>query len=120
MCIAVGAHLSLHWPLSLWWKLIHYPGTQGHCDIRLSTVYLPQVTLGTHLSTNPFGRMNSWVSCALPAFIQDQTQTSRFVVRRVNHCTTEAFLMRYKRYFIQLCRLARFKFFNENQCQQQQ
>ena len=43
--------------LSLWWKLICNATTQGHCDIRLSTVYLSQVSPGTHISTNPFGRM---------------------------------------------------------------
>ena len=36
--VTVGAHLSSHWPLSLSWKLIHYPGTQGHCDIQVSTL----------------------------------------------------------------------------------
>ena len=40
--IAVGFHILSHWPLSLWWKLIRYLGTQGHCDIPVSTVYLPQ------------------------------------------------------------------------------
>ena len=83
-------HLLSHWPWSLWWKVICYPGTQEHCDIRDSTVYLPQVSLSTHLSTNPFGRMNSWVSCVLTAFVWDQTQASRYKVRRANHCTTEA------------------------------
>ena len=65
------------------------PQTQGHCDIRVSTVYLPQVSLGTHLSTNSFVRMNICVSCALTALAWDQTRASRFVVRCVNHCTTE-------------------------------
>ena len=48
LCVAAGAHLPSHWPLSLWWKLIHYAETQGHCDIQLPTIYLPQVSLGTH------------------------------------------------------------------------
>ena len=71
-------------------ELIHYPGTQGSCGIRVSTVYLPQVFLGTHLSTNPFGRMNSWVSCVLTARVWDRTRASGFIMRRANHCTTEA------------------------------
>ena len=73
--VVVGASLSLHQPLSLWWKLIHYLGTQSHSDVRVSTVYLAQVSLSTHLSTNPSGR--------------NQTRVSRFVVRHANHCTTE-------------------------------
>ena len=47
---AIATRSSRHtWPLSLWWKLIRYTETQGHCDIRFSTVYLPQVFLGTHV-----------------------------------------------------------------------
>ena len=85
--MAVGVHLSSHWPLCLWLKLIRYPGTRGHCDIQVSTVYLSQVSLGTHLSTNLFGRMNIWVSCVLTVIGRDQTQASRLVVRYANHCT---------------------------------
>ena len=87
--VAADAHLPSHWPLSLWWKFILYVGTQGHSDIRLSTVYLPQVSLDTHLSTNPFGRINSWVSCAPPTFVRDRTRASEFVAGRTNHSTTE-------------------------------
>ena len=64
------------------------PETQGHCDIRVSTIYLPQVSLATHLSTNPFGRMNSWMNCVPTALVWDQTQASGLVVRCVNHYTT--------------------------------
>ena len=39
--VAAGSHLPLHRSLSLWWKLIHYPETQSHCDIRVSIAYLP-------------------------------------------------------------------------------
>ena len=52
---------------------------------RVSTVYLPQVSLDTHLSTNPFERMNSWVSCAPTPLVRDQTGASGFVVRHSNH-----------------------------------
>ena len=35
---AAGIYLQSHRPLSLLWKLIHYAETQGHSDIRVSTV----------------------------------------------------------------------------------
>ena len=69
------AHLPSHWPFSLWWKLIRYGETLGHCDIRISTVDL---SLGTHLPT---------------AFVWDRAQASGFVMRRTNHSTTELMLM---------------------------
>ena len=75
---------------SVWWKVIRYPGTQDHCDIQVSTVYLPQVSLSTHLLNKLFVRMNSWVNCAPPVLTRDQTLASGFMVRRANHCTTEA------------------------------
>ena len=40
MHIVADVHLPSHWPLSLWWKLIRYVEIQGHCNIRLSIVYL--------------------------------------------------------------------------------
>ena len=51
----VGVHLLSHWPLSLWWKLIHFTGTQSHCDIQVSAVYLAQV-----LPRYPFIDQNFW------------------------------------------------------------
>ena len=44
---------------------------------------------------NMFGRLNSWVSCALTAFVWDRTRASGFVVRRANHCTAEGVLWIY-------------------------
>ena len=35
------------------------------------------------------------MSCASTAFIRDRTQASRFIVRRANHCTTEAHIYVY-------------------------
>ena len=52
-----GAHLPQHQPLSLWQIVLHYPGTQDHYDIRVATVYHPQISPSTHLPTNPKGRM---------------------------------------------------------------
>ena len=40
----LGHRLPSHRPLSLWWKVIRYPRTQGHCDIRVFTVYLPKLS----------------------------------------------------------------------------
>ena len=45
--------------------------------------------LGIHISTNPFGMMNSWVNCAPTVLVQDWTQASGFIVRCANHCTTK-------------------------------
>ena len=87
--VGVCVHLPSHWPLTLWWILIRYLGTQDHCDIQVSTVYLPQVSLGTHLSTNTFVRMNSCVNCVPTILIRNQTWTSGFIVRHADHCTTE-------------------------------
>ena len=42
------------------------------------------------LSINPFGRMNSWMSCMPTAFVWDQIRASKLVVGRANYCTTEA------------------------------
>ena len=42
---------------------------------------------------NLFGRMNSWVSCVLTALVWDWTWG--LVVRRANHCVTEALNFHY-------------------------
>ena len=55
----------------------------------VSTVYLSQVTLSTHLSNNPIGKRNSWVSCAPTAFVRDWTRANGFIVICTNHYTTE-------------------------------
>ncbi len=55
----------------------------------IATVYLPQVSPGTHLSTNP-KRMDEQLGgrCAdCPG--RDRTRARRFMARRADHCTTE-------------------------------
>lgn len=39
----------------------------------IATVYLPQVSPGTHLVTTMKGRINSWVSCVPIAHARNQT-----------------------------------------------
>ena len=68
-------------PFELVVEINRYPGTQSHCDTRVSP---PQVSFGTR-----FGGMNSWVSCVPTALVWDRTRDSVFVVRLDNYCTTE-------------------------------
>ena len=49
------AHLLSHWPLSLWWKLICYPGTQDTVTSECPQFTFAIIYFGIHLSTNPFG-----------------------------------------------------------------
>lgn len=58
----------------------------GRCDIQVTTLSHPQVSLGTYSSPSPKGKMNTWVSWAPD---QDQTQLHRFVARCGYHYTTE-------------------------------
>ena len=69
--VAAGPHLPLHWPLSLWWKLIRYPGTHGHCDFQVCIVYLTLVSLGTYLSNYSLVGMKSCVSCEQTVLVRD-------------------------------------------------
>lgn len=57
---------------SMFHTQIFNPRTQGKCDIWVTTVYLPQVSSGTHLLSSPKVGMNNWVSYkpTAPAGIQ--------------------------------------------------
>lgn len=67
----------------------HHPGTQGQSNVRVTTVYLSQVSPATYLSTRPQGRMDNWVGCIPTARAGIRTRTRGSVVSHVNHCTTE-------------------------------
>ena len=56
---------------------------------------------GAHLSTNPFGRMNSWLSCAPTSLGRDRTWVGGFVVTCANHCTTEAHIVQSTHYYFE-------------------
>lgn len=63
--------------------------TQGQCNICITMVCPPQVSLNSHLLTITKGRMNTWVSCASAVQARIEIQTRRFVVRNANHCIME-------------------------------
>lgn len=69
-----SAHFCAIDPLSLWWIRTHYPGTWANVKSRIGTLYPSQVSHGTYLSTNPKGKINSWVSCMLTAWTGIRTQ----------------------------------------------
>lgn len=58
----------------------------GRCDIQVTTVYLPLVSPGTHL-TNLKGRLASWVRCKLTPLGWDLTQT--YIAGHASHYTKE-------------------------------
>lgn len=58
----------------------------GRCDIQVTTVYLPLVSPGTHL-TNLKGRLASWVRCKLTPLGWDLTQT--YTAGHASHYTKE-------------------------------
>lgn len=73
-----GAHLPPHRPFfSPCWIVLHYPGTQCHYEIRVTIVYLPKVSPGTHLPFTDQPKVESWVSFG-------------FGARRTNTYTTKA------------------------------
>lgn len=60
-----GSQLPVRLPLSLWWERTHHhPGTHGQYKVRVTIVYFPQVSPGSHSSINAKKRMNSWMDCA--------------------------------------------------------
>lgn len=58
----------------------------GRCDIQVTTVYLPLVSPGTHL-TNLKGRLASWARCKLTPLGWDLTQT--YIAGHASHYTKE-------------------------------
>lgn len=86
------AHFHLLCLLSLCWVRIHYTGTQGWCEY-VSYYGLPFP--GFHLLTNLKGRMNSRLGSALTVQAKDPTRVYGFIVRNVNHFTTDT---KYRKY----------------------
>lgn len=84
------SHLRRIGRLNLWFERTLYL-TQDQCNIRVTTVYLPQVSPGPHLSTIPQGRMYSWVGCRVTDQAGIRTHARRFAVRVANHWASEAY-----------------------------
>lgn len=53
-----STHSCLGCPLSLWWVGPITPGHRISVNISVTTVHIPPVSPGTHLSNNLKGRMN--------------------------------------------------------------
>lgn len=86
-CEWLSAPLCLTGPRALRGGEPITPGLHGGVTSRLPCP--PQVFQGTHLSTNPRGRMNSCVSYTLSAQAGIQTQACGFIAQHAHCCTTE-------------------------------
>lgn len=71
------------------------------CDVRVTTVCFPKVSLDIHLSTIRTEGMNTWVGCEQIVRAGIQTWARGFVESRANLCITEARtkLLLHKKYF---------------------